>query len=275
MRSISYAAVAGALVTLAGITSASADVVFTDNNFADIANYSGPSYTSDPGLATINYNNASNQLQFISTFNNFEQADTVAKALVNSTFTYNPHTQGAISDINASILKTISTTLTGTGLGNHFYPTIEQDGVFYLAQIAGPTFNGPGGTGPDTLSQNGLTASDFVSFSFSNGTFGTANPNFGGDLMTFGLTQISGTGGPGAIGTLTTEYTNLSIDIVNVPVPEPAALTLLGGALLAVGAIRRRRGRSLDRPLSLNVRRLSKGAANHSPACSRPLIKRP
>jgi len=146
MRSISYIAVAGALATLAGITSASADVVFTDNNFADIANYSGPTFTSG---GTITYNNASNQLQFISTFSNPAQTDNVSQALVNSTFTYNPQTQGAISDIDASVLKTISTTLTGTGFGNHFYPTIEQDGVFYLAAIAGPTFNGPGGTGPN------------------------------------------------------------------------------------------------------------------------------
>ena len=93
MRSISYAAVASALVTLAGMTSASADVIFADNTFADIANYSGPSYTSDPGLATITHNNASNQLQFISTFDNIAQIDTVAQGLVNSTYTYNPDTQ--------------------------------------------------------------------------------------------------------------------------------------------------------------------------------------
>ena len=240
MQSMSYIAVAGALATLAGITSAAADIVFTDNNFADISNYSGPSYTSDPGLATITYNNASNQLQFISTFNNNATADEVAQALVNSTFTYNPHTQGAITDIDASVLKTISATITGTGFGNHFYPTIEQDGVFYLATIAGPTFNGPGGTGPNTLSQNDLTASDFVSFDFSTGTFGTANPNFAGDVMTFGLTQLTGTGGPGETGTITTEYTDLSIDIANVP--EPASITLFGSALLALYAIRRRRG---------------------------------
>ena len=242
MRCVSYIAIAmvGAVATLAGITSAAADVVFTDNTFAAIGNYSGPSFTSDPGLATITYNNASNQLQFISTFNNPATADTVAQALVNSTFTYNPLTQGTITDIDASVLKTISSTISGTGLGNHFYPTIEQGGVFYLATIAGPTFNGPGGTGPNTLSQNGLTASDFVAYNFSTGMFGTVNPNFAGGLMTFGLTQISGTGGPDTTGNITTEYTNLSIDIVNVPVPEPASVTLFGGALLAFAAIRRR-----------------------------------
>jgi hypothetical protein len=240
MHSISSLVAAGMFATLAGINSAAADVVFADTNFSDIANYTVTSYTSDPGLATITHNNSSNQLQFIATFNNNTQADTVAQALVNSTFSYDPHSQGAIVDIDASVLKTISTTITGTGLGNHFYPTIEQDGVFYLATIAGPTFNGPGGTGPNTIAQNDLTAADFVSFSFSTGTFGTANPNFDGDTMTFGLTQVSGTGGAGDTGTLTTEYTNLSIDVANVP--EPASLALFGSALLAFCAIRRRPG---------------------------------
>lgn len=217
---------------------AAADVVFTDNNFSDLSNYSGPTYTSDPGQASVTYGTNAGTLQFISTFNNNLQADSVAQGLVNSTFSYDPLAQGAIADINASVFKAISTTITSTGLGNHFYPTIEQGGVFYLATIAGSTFNGPGGIS-GTISATGLTAADFVSYNFATGTFGTANPNFDGGPMTFGLTQVTGTGGAGDAGTITTNYSDLVLDIVQAP--EPASLALLGGSLIAFGVIRQRR----------------------------------
>ena len=144
MRAISYFAAASLAATVAGMAPASADVVFTDNTFSDLGNYSGPpSFTSDPGQASITFSNSSNTLQFVSTFNNNTQGDNVSQVLVNSTFTYNPSTQGAIVDIDASVFKAISSNINGgttTEFGNSFHPTIEQDGVFYIASIAGPGF---------------------------------------------------------------------------------------------------------------------------------------
>jgi hypothetical protein len=233
-----YAALAATLWLSLLALPAAADVVFTDSNFSDLSNYAGPTYTSDPGQASVTYGTNAGTLQFISTFNNNSQADSVAQGLVNSAFTYNPQTQGAIADIDASVFKAISTTITNTSLGNHFYPTIEQDGVFYLATIAGSTFAGPGGTS-GTISATDLTAADFVSYNFATGTFGTATPNFDGDAMTFGLTQVTGTGGADQAGTITTNYSDLVLDIVQVP--EPTSLALLGSSLVAFGVIRRRR----------------------------------
>ena len=167
---------------------------------------------------------------------------TVAQGLVNTTFTYNPLTQGAISSIDASVFKNIATSFSATGFGNTFRPAIEQGGVFYLAAIPGATFDGPnepGGTGFLLFSQSGLTASDFLSYDFSTGTFGTANPNFAGGPLTLGLSQITQIS-LNQTGNLITQFQDLSFDI-HTAVPEPASLALVGTALAGFAAIRRRR----------------------------------
>src|ERR1700761_5435016 len=137
-----------------------ADVVYTDTNFADLASYSASTaYSSNPALATITYGQSSGTLQFTSTFGDDSAgADSVSQGLVNPNFSYDPSTQGAVLDIDASVFKTISVNAPGNNFGNSFHPTIEQDGVFYVATIAGPTFNNPPGSTSGTISQNGLSA---------------------------------------------------------------------------------------------------------------------
>jgi len=234
---------AGLLSIMAGVGPAAADVIFTDTTF-NPANYvSSPVFSSDPSASIVS-TFSPGQLQFTSTFTapGNPPTYTVAEGLVNATFTYNPLTQGAISGIDASVFKNIATSFSATGFAKTCRPGIEQAGVFYLAAIPGATFNGPnepGGTGFLSFSQSGLTASDFLSFDFSTGTFGTANPNFAGGPLTLGLSQITQIG-IDQTGNLITQFQDLSFDI-HTAVPEPGSLALLGIALAGFVTIRRRR----------------------------------
>lgn len=173
-----------------------ASVVFTDLTF-NLANYSESPVFGSSGSDSATFSQCStcgNPGQALQIAITLPTAfDLVAVGFANNAFSYNPSTQGAILTIDASVDKNIISNIpvdTSTSLGNTFRPLIEQDGTFYLAAIAGPTFDG-GTTGFNTLSQSGLQASDFLSYDFTTGTFGTANPNFAGDPILLGLAQIA------------------------------------------------------------------------------------
>jgi hypothetical protein len=161
--------------------------------------------------------------------------------VINSTFVYDPATQGAISTIDASVDKDF--TLNAPLLyGNSFRPLIEQDGIFYAAVISGPALQGPGSTGFNTLSAAGLTAASFLQFDPTTGTFGAAHPNFAGDTMVFGLQQLLGASAvPGTTADLV--YDNLSLTL-NAAVPEPATWTMMLIGFGGLGAVMRGRRRA-------------------------------
>jgi hypothetical protein len=146
---------------------------------------------------------------------------------LNNTFAYNPLTQGAILSIDASTDKNIITNAPqlppGQFYTNTFRPLIEQDGMFYLASIAGPTFTHGGTTGFNTISQNGFLAADFTQFDFSTGMFSTSHPNFAGDHILLGLGQLT-TFGPKV--RFRAIYDNLQFTI-NSRVPDAGGTLLL------------------------------------------------
>jgi hypothetical protein len=227
------------------ITSALQGGSFTDASF-NLANYSESPVFGTSGSDTVTFSQCS-------TCGNPGQAlqiditlpaglDLAAIGFANNTFSYNPSTQGAISTIDASVDKNIITNIpvdSSLVLGNTFRPLIEQDGIFYLAAIAGPAFDG-GTTGFNTISQSGLHASDFVSYDFTTGTFGSANPNFAGDPILLGIGQIAQFSNDNVSFTGIYDNLNLTVNAVNA-VPEPSGFLPILGGLVGFAWARRKR----------------------------------
>jgi hypothetical protein len=222
-------------------------VVLTDSTFNSMT--AGGNYTSDPAVA-ISYSApcstcGQSGVPALQVVVNASEASSFSSADIgfidNNLGTYNPSTQGAISSISASVNKLITTTgnfTNSTPYTNTFHPMIYQDGTYYIANISGPSYTAPGTTGWNLLSESGLTASDFTSFDLLTDTSGTSNPNFAGDLMEFGLVQITSQD-IGGISTI--DFDPLTLELTQTPIP--AALPLFAGGLGVMGLFGRRRKR--------------------------------
>jgi len=231
----------GVLLLISG--PAFANVAFFDGTF-DLANYTAsPVFTSsDIALSydqCASCGNPGQGLQLIASYS-LDSSGDAAVGLANTTFSYDPLTQGAILSINASVDKDLIDNYPfGGAFGNTFHPLIEQDGNFYIASIPGTGGTAPGSTGYNTISQSGLVATDFEEYDFTTGSFVAAFPNFAGDPMLFGLAQIFSSGTAYTVYTSEADYDNLELTIVNT-VPEPASILLIGAALAGLAGLRRR-----------------------------------
>ena len=153
------------------------------------------------GVQCAGCGNPGQGLQVTGTFPNAPPpsgVDTAVAVFMNTSFTYNPTTQGAITNLSASVDKNLLVNFNGTGFGNTFRPTILQGGVFYVAPISGPALNCPPcSTGFNNIGSS-LTSTDFTSFDPATNTSGVAHPNFASGVMEFGLTQVFGAGAIGS-----------------------------------------------------------------------------
>jgi PEP-CTERM motif len=215
--------------------SASASVTFIDGVF-NAADYTETLYSSG---GTLTYAFCANCGQngvpgLQATLNSTTNNGVGAIAFINTTFVYNPSVL-PVTSISASVDKILTDSIPNTGATNSFHPTIEQDGIFYIATIAGPPIDGTT-TGWHTLSGSGLQSSDFQEYDFSTGTIVAASPNFSGDAMTFGLTQIFTN--PGEFSAVAI-YDPLVITL-STAVPEPStwALLIIGFAGMGLAARR-------------------------------------
>jgi len=242
-RLCKHAVVLGLAVLVVGLLAVPvfADTTFSDSTF-NLSNYTQTTvYNSDPIGTTLTVQQCTScgnpglGLQLAATNQNVA---TSSVGLIGNLFHFNPSTQGTITSIDASVDKDLSINFinqSSTPAGNTFRPLIYQDGVIYMAAIAGPgILTGQDTTGYNNISATGLTAADFLSYSFLTGTFGSANPNFNGDPMYFGLGQVFGSGSPGE--NLTADYDNFQL---TVHTPEPNSLFLLGFGLAALALLAR------------------------------------
>jgi hypothetical protein len=239
------------VLSLFWISTAVADVTFTDANFNDFGSYTQTygttvNETITPSqCASCGSPGAALQIVF-NVANTVSSTATGSLGLINSAFSYDPDTQGNVLSINASIFKEVNLTPPPAGVpysfNYTFIPLIEQDGNFYLSVISGPDLDSPStSTGFNTISASGLTADDFNELNFTTNTLSSNHPNFSGDTMSFGLasavTNVSG--GP-AFG-ITSISQDLSIQLVTTP--EPSMILLLAGVLPVLGVLKRRHRR--------------------------------
>src|ERR1700732_4297650 len=207
-----------------------ADSTFTDDMF-NLANYSVTIFKSNPGATITNQQTLTggNTGAGLQTLYNVPADPNFLSMIgfMNTTFAYDPSSQGAITSINASADKFYAAPFTFNA--NFFRPLISQGGNFYLATISGSVAEGVW----NSFSQTGLAANDFVLFDFTTGTFNNSDhPDFSSGPMELGLASRLTSNFDAYMADI--RYDNFRLNIQSVPEP-PSALLLLSGMSLLFG----------------------------------------
>src|SRR5215469_3091939 len=115
MRTLSRIGLGSLMAVALSVAPAFADVIFTDTTFTASNYSSSPGFSSDASASLGDSGFGSGTLVVTATFTNASApgTPTVAVGLVNLTFAINPTTQGAITSIDASVIKNLSTTFAG------------------------------------------------------------------------------------------------------------------------------------------------------------------
>lgn len=231
------------VAAIIGVLPLSATTIFTDTTFT-LGDYSQVTYNNDPGDVTITVQqtasgNPGTAMEVLNTWSTPNILFTTAVGLLNTSFTYNPSTQGAIQSVGLSLDRYV--TLVGGTLGgtNNGTVLLSQGGSDYFAVVTGPSLvAGTFQTITGTLTQN-----DFQLFDFATGTTNAAlHPDFSsaGGIIDFGLrTRFDHTNMVNSGGTLDIRLDNLSLTLT--PTPEPGACGLVGAGLAGLWFLRRRR----------------------------------
>jgi len=237
------------------------DVIYSDSTFA-AANWLPPAFTfihndtTGPNLSSVSYTNGpascascgaggTGGLTFTTTSvvspGGAGEVDAfLYTGYINSLFTWDPGTQGALMTVSGSMeVQDTNTLAPGEPDLDQFAILIRQGGNYFVNSGAflvnnNGLFN--------LVTQAPITASSFFQFDPSTGLKnGASHPNFNGSTMEFGLFFTGGTIAPIPPFSETSTFSDLTLDLTGTP--EPATVLMVGGGIMGLALLRRRTAR--------------------------------
>jgi hypothetical protein len=214
-------------------------ITFTDGTF-NLSNYSITTLQSGGGTINVSQTttagNPSPAMQVVTAVSGTAGNFLGLGYFLNTFFTYDPGTQGAINSINFS--EDINFSISGFDVflaAEGASSLISQNGNLYIDRFSAPVNAGVWETVTASIVQSDY---DLITNVNTLADDSTQHPNFASGPVEFGF--ISAWSSPSLNANTSTElFDNFTIT-VNATSPEPATFLLLGAGLSGVGFIRRR-----------------------------------